>query len=71
MRIRVACHVHSDWSYDGKWSLPEIAEAFSKRGYRAVMLTEHDQGFDETRRQEHRKACQAASTVKNSSGAGH
>jgi predicted metal-dependent phosphoesterase TrpH len=64
MRIRVACHVHSDWSYDGKWSLPEIAEAFSKRGYRAVMLTEHDQGFDETRRLEHRKACQQASTEK-------
>ena len=64
MHIRGACHVHSDWSYDGKWSLPEIAWAFSKRGYRAVMLTEHDRGFDEFRRQEHRKACQEASTEK-------
>jgi PHP domain len=62
MHIRVACHVHSDWSYDGKLSLPEIASAFSKRGYRAVMLTEHDQGFDEARRQAHREACKQVST---------
>jgi PHP domain len=64
MRIHVACHVHSNWSYDGKWSLSEIAAAFSKRGYRAVMLTEHDQGFDESRRQAHREACRQASTEK-------
>jgi hypothetical protein len=64
MRIRVACHVHSDWSYDGKWSLSAIAAAFSRRGYRVVMLTEHDQGFDESRRQAHREACRQASTEK-------
>jgi hypothetical protein len=64
MRIRAACHVHSDWSYDGKLPLSEIAAAFSRRGYRVVMLTEHDQGFDESRRQAHREACRQASTGK-------
>ncbi len=62
MRIRAACHVHSNWSYDGKWSLAEIAAGFVKRGYQAVMLTEHDRGFDEERRLEHREACSSASS---------
>jgi hypothetical protein len=62
MRVRAACHVHSDWSYDGKWSLEKLAEAFSKRGYQVVMITEHDRGFDEKRRLEHREACRKAST---------
>ena len=55
--IRAASHVHSDWSYDGKWSLTRLAGAFSRRGYRVVLVTEHDQGFDEARRLEHRAAC--------------
>lgn len=63
MRIRVACHVHSNWSYDGKWSLEEIAAAFSRRGYQAVMMTEHDRGFNEQRRLEHREACRKASSA--------
>lgn len=62
IRVRTACHVHSDWSYDGKWSLSELAAAFSKRGYRVVMITEHDRGFDESRRLMHREACRLAST---------
>src|SRR5947208_16731796 len=60
--VRAACHVHSDWSYDGKWSLERIATAFSRRGYRIVMLTEHDRGFDEARRLQHREACRRASS---------
>jgi hypothetical protein len=60
--VRIACHVHSDWSYDGKWSLQKIATAFSKKGYRVVMITEHDRKFDECRRLEHRDACRKAST---------
>ena len=63
-QIRAACHVHSDWSYDGKFSLGKIAEMFSERGYRVVMVTEHDQGFDEARRLQHREACRAASNEK-------
>jgi hypothetical protein len=60
--VGAAFHVHSDWSYDGKWQLEKLAGAFSKRGYRVVMVTEHDQGFDESRRLKHRAACQKAST---------
>src|SRR5258708_3566891 len=60
--IKAACHVHSDWSYDGKWTLPDLAAAFGRRGYRVVMMTEHDRGFSEARRLEHRAACAAASS---------
>jgi PHP domain len=63
-RIRAACHVHSTWSYDGKWKLEQLAKAFAKRNYRVVLITEHDQGFDESKRLEHREACRMASTEK-------
>jgi len=60
--VTAACHVHSDWSYDGKWTLSALAAEFSRRGYRVLMMTEHDRGFTEKRRQEHRAACAAASS---------
>ena len=60
--IAAACHIHSTWSYDGKWTLAELAAEFSRRGYRVLMITEHDLGFTEARRLEHRAACAAAST---------
>ena len=59
--IRAACHVHSDWSYDGKWTLEKIADVFARRGYNAVLTSEHDRGFDEARRIAHRTACAKAS----------
>jgi len=61
--IRVASHVHSDWSYDGSWSLPQLAAAFAQRGYDAVLMAEHDRGFDETRWSDYRQACAKASTA--------
>lgn len=60
--ITAACHVHSEWSYDAKWTLKELATAFGKRGYRVVMTTEHDRGFTEERRLAHRRACEDASS---------
>lgn len=60
--IRAACHIHSDWSYDGSWSLERLAASFGRRGYGALLLTEHDKGFSEARRMEHREACRKAST---------
>jgi len=60
--IKAACHVHSDWSYDGKWSLEKLAAAFNRRGYSLVMMTEHDRGFTEARRVEHQEACARASS---------
>lgn len=59
--MRTAVHVHSEWSYDASWSLEDLATAFVDRNYRAVLMTEHDRGFDQARWDEYRKACGAAS----------
>lgn len=61
-RIRVAAHVHSEWSYDGRWSLEKVAATFGRFGYDAVLLAEHDRGFDAARWDAYRKACADAST---------
>jgi hypothetical protein len=60
--IKAACHIHSEWSYDGKWSLPKLAAEFGRRGYRVLLMTEHDRGFTEARLLEYREACAQAST---------
>jgi hypothetical protein len=60
--IRVVAHVHSDWSYDGSWPLERLARAFTKRGYRAILMAEHDRGFDDARWAAYREACAVAST---------
>jgi len=59
---RVAFHVHSTWSYDGTWTLEQIARGFARRRYGVVLLAEHDRGFDEDRWRAYRRACAAAST---------
>jgi hypothetical protein len=59
--VRVACHVHSEWSYDGKWSLRALAEEFRRRGYDALLITDHDRNFSQQRLHEHRCACAEAS----------
>jgi predicted metal-dependent phosphoesterase TrpH len=63
MRLKVAAHVHSEWSYDGSWKLSEIARAFGRRGYDAVLMSEHDAGFDPARWHDYRLACAAASSA--------
>lgn len=60
--VPAACHVHSNWSYDGRWTLPELAAEFAHREYRILMMTDHDKGFTESRRLEHREACAEASS---------
>ena len=60
--IKAACHMHSDWSYDGKWPLVKLASFFERRGYRAILTTEHDRGFSEKRLAEYRKACARVSS---------
>jgi hypothetical protein len=59
--VRIASHVHSSWSYDGEWALPDIAEAFHRRGYDVVLMAEHDRTFDQARWQEYQHACAQAS----------
>jgi predicted metal-dependent phosphoesterase TrpH len=60
-KVRIAAHVHSEWSYDAEWPLAALAEQFARRGYDAVLTAEHDVGFDGRRWDEYRAACAAAS----------
>ena len=62
-RLRCAPHVHSDWSYDGSWTLEALARLFARLGYDAVLMAEHDRGFDEDRWQAYREACERASAA--------
>jgi len=62
MSIRAAMHVHSTWSYDGHWALDRIVPEFTRRGYQVLLMTEHDLGFSEERRQQYWAACRQAST---------
>ena len=60
--MRVVLHAHSDWSYDGRWPLERIARLYDALGVDAVMMTEHDTGFDPGAFDAYRAACAAAST---------
>ena len=62
METLAACHLHSAWSYDGSWSLEALATRFGARGYRMLMMTEHDKGFTSSRYAEFRDACARASS---------
>ena len=61
MRIRTAVHVHSDWSYDGRLSLDELASLFAQHGYDAVLMCEHDRGFTRSHKDAYDAACAEAS----------
>ena len=61
MKALAACHIHSDWSYDGSWPLEKLAAAFARRGCRILLMTEHDRGFSQTRLDDYRVACMRAS----------
>src|ERR1700690_1085346 len=62
MEVLAASHIHSDWSYDGSWSLQALSKRFCERGYRVLMMTEHDRGFTPDRFAEYREACAEASS---------
>ncbi len=59
--IKTAFHVHSEWSYDARIPLPEIAALFARQGYEAVFMCEHDRGFDAGRLERYVEACREAS----------
>jgi hypothetical protein len=61
--IKAAFHVHSEWSYDARLTLEEIAELFAAERCDAVFMCEHDRGFDAARLQEYLAACSAASAA--------
>jgi len=60
--VLAACHLHSTWSYDGSWTLDALAERFGARGYRVIMVTEHDRGFSQQRYEDFREDCARASS---------
>jgi hypothetical protein len=64
VEVLATCHVHSDWSYDGRFSLKDLSEKFSHRGSRILLMTEHDRGFTTRRFEEYREACAEASSDK-------
>jgi len=61
-KYKIAMHAHSVWSYDGSWTLKAIARLFGWLGFDAVMMSEHDTGFDPDQFGAYRKFCAAAST---------
>ena len=62
MTVLAACHVHSNLSYDGSYTLEALSDRFSRAGYRVVLMTEHDRGFSPERLRQLRQLCEAAST---------
>ena len=61
-RVHLAAHVHSAWSYDGRYALDEITRMFARLGFDGVLLSEHDRGWDALHYREFRSACEKAST---------
>jgi hypothetical protein len=53
--------VHSEWSDDASWTLPEIASTFARLRYDAVLMSEHSRGFTSAKWQEYIAACRQAS----------
>jgi hypothetical protein len=55
--------VHSEWSYDARLPLNEVAALFRRERYDAVFMCEHDRGFSRARLLEYAAACAQASTA--------
>jgi predicted metal-dependent phosphoesterase TrpH len=62
MEVFAVCHAHSNWSYDGSWTLEKLSAKFRKQGCRILMMTEHDRGFSRERLEEYREACAKVSS---------
>jgi hypothetical protein len=62
--VKAMSHIHSDWSYDGAWSLADIASFFYKIGCRVVLLSEHDATFSDDKWQQYQEACRQFSSDK-------
>jgi len=61
--VRAAFHVHSQWSYDAKLPLEDVAALFKRHRYDVVFMCEHDRGFDEARLRAYVSACEQASAA--------
>jgi hypothetical protein len=61
--IKAAFHVHSEWSYDAKLPLSEIAALFGDAKCDAVFMCEHDRGFSAKRLEAYIAACRQTSAA--------
>ena len=59
--VKAVAHIHSEWSYDARWDLSDLARSFRRRGCSVVLASEHDRGFSAERLAQYRDACAAAS----------
>jgi hypothetical protein len=62
-KVKVAFHVHSEWSYDAKLPLGEIVALFRREQCDAVFMCEHDRGFSDERLRAYVTACDEASAA--------
>jgi len=60
--VLAACHIHSNWSYDGTYTIEELSDKFRHAGYRVLMMTEHDRGFSTERLCQLRQLCEKVTT---------
>lgn len=60
--VHAVVHIHSDWSYDGRWSLGRLVSLFAKFGVGALLMSEHTHAFDSDKWKKYKQACEAAST---------
>ncbi|HET6953721.1 MAG TPA: hypothetical protein VFI47_25325 [Acidimicrobiales bacterium] len=60
--VRAAAHIHSDWSDDGSWTLPDLAAAFAGKGYDLLLMSEHSRGLTADVWQAFRASCAEASS---------
>ena len=60
--VKVAPHVHSDWSPEGSLSLDRIAALFARKRCRAVLLAETASAFTRERFDDYVAACERASS---------
>jgi len=59
--VRVAAHVHSEWSDDASWPLSRVAATFGHCRYAVVLMSEHSRGFSPAKWHEYVEACAVAS----------
>lgn len=60
--LRLAAHIHSEWSDDANWSLSRIRTVLRLLQFDGALMAEHDRGLNEDQRRRHVEACHAAST---------
>lgn len=60
--LRVYTHIHSTFSYDGKWPLEKVASAFRSLGADLLLCSEHSQRIGSDGYAAYRRQCEALST---------